>query len=302
MTRWAPLLLIAVTLGCDANFYEDPVDDDRREWGTQALPAAPCIGDRDGVIAFEELMVDPDAAILAAYAVNGADTTVLLDEPGGLEEADGRFTWELSGVDAVVDEVVSVGPRALQGRWYETHFPSDAFDSLLDGPSRMMGVYRLDEDESALLLLGIAAEEPGDYLVYDPPVPMLRLPLGDGDAWAADDTLAEGTVGGEAYPQDLGIDGVVSLVHTYSMEVDGAGVIELPVGDLDVLRLRVEHRQEAHNSVAGLVAADSSRATLFVAECLGVVARLRSLGDEVDSDFDEAVEVLRLGFDEELMP
>lgn len=302
MTRCAPLLLIAVTVGCDANFYEEPVDDDRREWGGQALPTAPCSGSRDGVIGFDELMVDPDAAIVASYVVNGAGATVLLDQPGGFEETDGRFTWDLSGVDADADEVVSVGPSALEGRWYEPHFPADAFDSLLDGPSRMMGVYRLDADESALLLLGIAAEEPGDYLVYDPPVPMLRLPLGDGDSWIAADAVAEGIVGGETYPQDLGIDGVVSLVHTYSVEVDGAGVIHLPVGDLDVLRLRVEHRQEAHNSIAGLVAADSSRATLFVAECLGVVARLRSLGDEVDPDFDEAVEVLRLGFDEELMP
>lgn len=302
MKRWIPMLLLAAAVGCDANFYEDPVDDDRREWGGQELPAAPCVGDRDGVVAFDELMVDPDAEILAAYVVNAADTTVLLDEPGGLEGTGGRFTWDLSGVDVAADEVVSVGPRALVGRWYEAYFPADAFDSLLDGPSRMMGVYRLDADESALLLLGIAAEEPGDYLVYDPPVPMLRLPLGDGDAWTADDALAEGTVGGETYPQDLGIDGVVSLVHTYSMEVDGAGVIQLPVGDLEVLRLRVEHRQEAHNSVAGLVAADSSRATLFVAECLGVVARLRSVGDEAQPDFDEAMEVLRLGFDEELMP
>ncbi len=292
MSRGWALIAAAALLGCDANFYEDPVDDGRREWGGQDLPAAPCVGDGDGVVAFDEVMVDPTAAILAAYVVNRPDTSVVV----------AGEAWDLSGVDVEQDEVVSVGPASLAGRWYADHFPADAFDALLDAPSGMMGVYRLDEGESALMLLGIAAQEVGDYLVYDPPVPMLRFPLADGDAWSADDATAEGSVGGETYPQDLGIDGVVTLVHTYAMEVDGEGTVDLPIGAIDALRVRVEHRQEAHNSVAGLVAADSSRATLFVAECLGTVARLRSLPDEVDPDFSEATEVLRLGFDEELMP
>lgn len=288
---WALIAVVAL-LGCDANFYEDPVDDDRRQWGGQELPAAPCVGDGDGVVGYDEVMVDPDAGILAAFVVNQPDTTVGLTGDA----------WDLSGVAPEFDEVLSIGPAALTDRWYAEHFPADAFDSLLDAPSGMMGVYRLDDGESALMLLGIASQDPGEYLVYDPPVPMLRYPLADGDTWSSGDATAEGSVGGETYPQDLGIDGVVSLIHTYSMEVDGEGALGLPIGDLDVLRVRVEHRQEAHNSVAGLVAADSSRATLYVAECLGVVARLRSLPDEVEPDFTEATEVLRLGFDEELMP
>ncbi len=288
---WA-LISVAALLGCDANFYEDPVDDDRREWGGQDLPAAPCVGDGDGIVGYDEVMVDTDSTLLAAFVVNQPDTTVGLE--GG--------SWDLSGVVPEFDEVISVGPATLTDRWYAEHFPADAFDTLLDSPSGMMGVYRLDDAGSALMLLGIASQAPGEYLVYDPPVPMLRFPLADGDAWSSADATAEGSVGGETYPQDLGIDGVVSLIHTYSMEVDGVGALSLPIGQLDALRVRVEHRQEAHNSVAGLVAADSSRAILYVAECLGVVARLRSLPDEAEPDFTEATEVLRLGFDEELMP
>lgn len=288
------------SVGCGANFHEDDDHDDRQQWGQVALPEAWCSGDGDGVIGLDEVVVEPDLQVSATFTVNGPGTTALLDQPGGVEE-DGVRVWDLSFVEPDRDDVTSVGPRSLGGRWYEGLYPADAFDALLDGPAGMMGIYRLDEGDQALMLLGVASQEEGDYLVYDPPVPLLRYPLADDDAWAPEDAAAEGVVAGESYPQDLGDEGTVYLVHTYDVEVDGAGVVRLPVGDVDVLRVRIEHRQEAYNSIAGLFAADSSRATMFVAECVGVVARLRSLPDEVAPDFDEASEVLRLGFDPEMM-
>ena len=287
--------------GCGANFHEDDDRDDRRQWGQVSLPEAWCSGDGDGAIDLDEVVVEPEIQVSATFTVNGSGTTVLLDQPGGFEE-DGVRVWDLSFVQPDSDVLTSVGPRSLGGRWYEGSYPAEAFDALLDGPAGMMGIYRLDEAEEALMLLGVASQEEGDYLVYDPPVPLLRYPLADGDAWTPEDAAAEGVVGGEIYPQDLGDEGTVHLMHTYDVEVDGAGVVRLPVGDIDVLQVRIEHRQEAYNSIAGLFAADSSLATMYVAECVGVVARLRSLPDEVAPDFDVANEVLRLGFDPEMMP
>lgn len=298
-----PLLVaLATVVGCDANFHEDPDRDDRVEWGTTELTGAACFGDGDGVVDTDELQVDPALGLGTYITVNRGGTTVTLDEPGGVDGGDG-LVWDLSTVDPDRDELLRVGPSTLSGLWYESLFPDDAFDALLDAPSAMHGIYRLDEDAGELLLLGIAEEEEeGDHLVYDPPVPLMRLPLTDGDAWEADDADVEGSVDGEVYPQDLGAEGVVSLVHTYAMEVDGAGTVRLPFGDLPALRLRVIHRQEATNSIAGLFAADASRATIYVTECLGMVARVRSLPDEVEPDFTEAHEVMRLGFDPEMLP
>jgi len=285
---------------CQANFYEEPLDE-RREWGLVDLPAADCVGDGDGAVSYGEMVAAPELGITSYFTVNRPGTTVLIDDPAGSPQQDDELAWDLLEVDPQRDEIYEVGPQALEEQWFAALFPDDAFATLLDGPSAMLGIYRLDDDEQALMLLGIAAEEQGDYLVYDPPVPMLRFPLEDGDGWTPADADASGVVDGEVYPRDLGDEGVVSLVHSYSFEVDGSGRVMLPFGGVEVLRVRVVHRQEAYNSIAGLFAADSSRATMFVSECLGVVARLRSQPDEVEPDFEEASESLRLGFSGELL-
>jgi hypothetical protein len=289
--------------GCGANFYEDPERDDRVQWGQTALPAAPCAGDGDGLITLDEFMVDPGVGITAWYTANRGGSEVVLDDPAGVD-VEGTWTWDLTASDPERDELLDIAPASLAGHWFEDRFDADgdAFATVLDGSSGMMGVYRLDAEGEALLLLGIASAVEGDVLVYDPPVPMLTFPLADGDAWTPDDAAAEGEVDGAVYPQDLGPDGEVTLVHTYAMEVDGEGVLRTHLGDLPVLRVRVSHRQEAYNSLAGLFAADSSRATLFVSECLGVVGRLRTPPHEVEPDFDVASEVLRLGYAPEVMP
>jgi hypothetical protein len=292
-------LMLTLVVGCEANFHEDPERDDRVEWGTADLPEATCFGDGDGVIGVGELMVDPDLGMGTYLTVNRGGTTVTLADPAG-DDGGSELVWDLSAVDPETDELLRVGPAPLDGLWYEPHFPADTFTALLDGPADLYGVYQLDDDE--LRLLGIATALEGDHLVYDPPVVLLRVPMAAGDAWTPDDAEAVGVVDGEVFPQDLGDEGVVSLVHTYDVEVDGEGTVRLPFGDLPVLRVRVAHRQEAYNSIAGLFAADASRMTLFVSECLGVVARLRSVPDEVDPDFTEATEVMRLGFDPEMLP
>jgi len=269
------------------------------EWGTSDLPEAGCFGDGDGVIDAAELRVEPELGLATYLTVNGPGTTVVLEDPAGTDEGAGPV-WDLAAVDPDRDELIRVGPTALDGLWFEVHFPVDAFAALLDAPADVYGVYRLEED--GLLLLGIATGDPGDHLVYEPPVPLLQLPLADGDAWTADDADCVGVVGGQPYPEDLGDEGVVSLVHTYDVQVDGEGTVRLPFGDVPALRVRVAHRQEAYNSLAGLFAADAWRMTFYFAECLGMVARVRSTPDEVEPDFAEATELMRLGFDPEMLP
>ena len=113
---------------------------------------------------------------------------------------------------------------------------------------------------------------------------------------------AEGSADGYDWPQDLGLGGVTSLRHRWVVSVDGHGSALLPAAELAVLRVRLDVQVEAWNSLWGLLESESFRVDLFVAECLGVVARFRSLPDEPDPDFEQAVELIRLGLDPDLLP
>jgi hypothetical protein len=289
----AALLAAACGLlsGCPTTEPEpgEPVDE-RSEWGTQSLPATQCVGDGDGVVAGSELVVAPGLAPTSAFLVDPASDPV--DLPGT------RF--ELDFAAAPDDEVLWLGPSLMDGAWFADAFTDAEFHALTDVGGATRSVYRREGD--ALLLLGIASVEQGEtILVYDPPVPVLPLPLALGDAWTVE-ADALGHHDGQDYPADLGPSGVVTLIHRYEFEVVEAGDVALPAADLPALVLRLRLVTEAHNSYLGLVAAESVRVDLVVAECLGVVARIRSHADELDADFVHAAEVMRLGFEPELLP
>ncbi len=268
-------------------------------WGGQQAPLAECLGNGDWVIEKDELQVAAEVGITATFLANPGGTERDLLDPAGEQGSDGRWTWFYDSPAEVGDQVHFLGAEPLEGAWYADRYPTADHHALFDVSSSTYGVHHLDE---GLILLGIASEEEGvDALSYVPSVPLLPLPLQEGDSWSVN-AAAEGLADGVVYPADGGIEGVVSLVHRWEFEVDGEGTILLPAADLPVLRLRVQLHTEAHNSVIGLFASDSQRVTLFVAECLGVVARTRSLVDELDPDYAVATEVLRFGFDPELLP
>jgi hypothetical protein len=285
-------------VGCSHAVTDEP-EPGTAAWGGQQAPLAACLGNGDWVIDEDELQVATELGITATFLANPGDMARELLDPAGEQGSDGRWTWFYDDPAQAGDQVHFLGAEPLEGAWYANRYPSADHHALFDASTNTYGVHHFDD---GLVLLGIASEEEGgDALSYDPPVPLLPLPLQDGDSWSVD-AAAEGLAGGVSYPVDGGIDGVVSLVHRWQFEVDGEGIILLPAADLPVLRLRVQLHTEAHNSVVGLFASDSQRVTLFVAECLGVVARTRSLVDELDADYAVATEVLRFGFEPELLP
>lgn len=259
-------------------------------WGSVPLPEAECVGDGDGVIEPGELVVALDAGIHARFLVNGSV---------GAAPDLGEPPWDLAPPVRGDDLELRMSPAPVSGYWFADRFPGGEFVSLLDHATGTLGVYAWDE---GLVLLGIASTEPDETaLRYTPPVPVLPVPLRVGDSWTVD-AAAEGVADGEPFPQDLGVDGVVSLRHRYELTADAFGDAHLPAATVPVLRLRLQLRSEARNSIAGLFAADLSHARLYVAECLGVVARVRSLTDELDPDFSQATELLRFGLAQELEP
>lgn len=288
--RLTLLSALVLLTGCPTTQGGSEPTDDRVDWGTLDLPSTQCVGDADGVLEPSELVVAPGLAPNAAFLVDPASATV--DLPGS--------RWELTFAAAAEDEVHFLGPRELTGEWFEAAFPEGEFSALTDVGGQTRSVYRRDDD--TLLLLGIASVGEGTTaLAYDAPVPVLPLPLEVGDDWTAQ-VGAEGFHEGQEYPIDLGLDGVVSLVHRYEFEVVADQTVALPAADLPALLVRLRLSTEAWNSYLGLVASESVRVDLLVAECLGVVGRVRSRPDELDPDFTTAAEVMRLGFEPELLP
>lgn len=283
------LVMLSASAGCGADSTEPPpTPDERVSWGTRELPASECVGNADGVIDVSELVVAPGLAPVAAFLVDGDDAVSLAGS-----------RWDLDYAAEAGDEVVWLGPSGPGGWWFDGWFPAADFHALTDVGGQSRSVYALSG--ASLLMLGVVSEEPDlTVLRYEPAVPVLPLPLQVGDTWTAE-VAAEGLHDGQEYPADFGIQGVVTLVHRYEFEVVEFGTVSVPAADLPALRIRVELVSEAHNSFVGLFASESVRLELMVAECLGIVGRIRSLPDEDDPDFTVAQEVQRLGFEPELL-
>lgn len=252
-------LLIAALAACQANETPFP--------GEDLTPPLDCLPDRDGAITAAEL---PVALGVAAPFYESRDVTVALGGDGA---------WDLSA-ESPADELVEIAPSALADRWYAADFASGQF--VVPAAGGLDAVYHLDD--VALWLHGLASREPDPpagrtLLVYDAPVPVLRLPLSAGDAWTAIGTVSEGTLDGLAY---VGTD-------TYTVEVVGAGRLALPYVRFDPV-LKVHTRVVVEPAAGGVTT--SRRQTSFLFECFGEIARAESRADEPAEDFTTAA-VLR---------
>ncbi len=287
-------VLTVLALGACGPTTAPPADGDddgaRDAWGGVELPAATCVGNGDGVLEASEVVLAPELAPVAAFLVDDADRSV-----SGLNSR-----WNLDFEADPSDAVRFLGPEGLEGAWFEAAFPTSDFHALTDVGGGGRSVYAIGGGE--LLLTGIASDEVGAFrLAYDPPVPVLPVPLAAGDTWEVT-AEASGFHDGQEYPADFGLAGEVTLEHRYAFEVVAHDVVTLPAADLPAHLVRLDLETTAVNSITGPFASESVRVDLLVAECLGVVARLRSQPDESDPDFTTAVEVMRLGLDPDLLP
>jgi hypothetical protein len=249
-------------------------------------------------VSFEEFVADPALGIVAAYTTNEAGTTVPVSGLAGVDQGDGRRAWDFSAVTPGTDTTWNVRLREPGGTWFAEHFPTATYYVGLDSSEDILGAYRLDPDVEQLQLLGMATadEADGGVLVYERPVVVFDFPLALGQTWEAEAIQADGHWEGEDYPADYGWAGVVTLQHSYAFEVDAHGTLAVPLGAFDVLRLRLNQRLEAVNSISGVFGSETFIAYFFVAECAGLIARVRSVEGEREAVFTEASEYLRLGF------
>ena len=251
MRRAALVLLVAA---CGTNETPQPAP----------VPTLPqCVPNRDGQITADELPIALGAT-LAYYA--GTNRQVDLTPHGGI--------YDLSQ-ERPDDTVVAVGPVALGPQWYAASFPAGRF--VVDAGGGLDGIYH--QDAAALWLDGTASQQMGassTLIVYPEPLPVLRFPLADGEAWTATADLPTGTR----------IDGLPFVgSDTLSVDVSAGARLDVPYVQFSPI-LRVRTLATRTPSTGSPVV--TKRTTLFMFECFGEVARAESNPDEPNADFTSA--------------
>lgn len=230
-----------------------------------------CVPDHDGTITREEVPLAPGLRATFRIAI---DATV---DTAGTEDGDGVRHWDLSG-ELAGDHSALVELLPLGDEWYGGDFPGASYAARLSDEEDLLGVFEITDD--ALLLRGVVSPDDGltrTELTYDPPVVVLSFPVERGDRWSTESDASGLALGVFAF-----------ATETYDSEADLAGVLRTPFGEFDVQRVHVT----LNRSVAGFPTTVHTH--LFVSECFGTVASIRSQDDEGEIDFTEAAEVRRL--------
>jgi hypothetical protein len=228
-----------------------------------------CSLNGDGVLTRAEAPVM--AGLGGLFAVNQSGSTV----PVSMAKTNGK--WDLS--QPVANERKSFSQlMSPAGTWWAADFPTATYAERLDDGGALLGVYRITTD--ALELLGVVSEQDGlqkTRLTYVTPIPVLKFPLQMGSTWQAESDVS-------------GLNqGIFYAGHdSYGFSVVERGPTVVPLGQFDTLRLRLDARV-----TSGFVVL--TRITyLYMAECYGAVARIRSRDNESSGDFTQATEYRRL--------
>jgi len=257
------------------------------------VPPAGCVPDGDGVITAAETPVALGAVV--SYRVSAAGQTVGVPDLAGAPCGAGLcwdFSAPLAGDTTEADAV-----RPVQQFWFADRFPADAVVVPIDARTGNLAVYQ--KTDAAFLMLGLASEQEGvTALVYDPPVTILAFPFQKGSTWQTEEARADGLFEGALYPDAFGN----HVVHAYRFTVNGRGQLTVPAGTFPVLRLLLDLTMEARNAwgvpyeIPGLAETTHVKVYDFLAECVGLVARVRSTEGELATFFNDATEYKRLGF------
>jgi hypothetical protein len=237
--------------------------------------AAVCSGNRDGVIARNEMAFLLGASVL--YAVNRMGTTVEPINTTAMAMPSGRV-WDFSAPTAqdtrVLDEVLS--PR---GQWWSSMYADATFATIIDRSTNLLGVYRVS-DTALELLATVSTEANRTNLRFTPPVAVLRFPLRVGASW-------DQTVNG------AGTFNFTPLANTtrYTTVIDSAGEVWTPAGRFPALRMRTDLDQ----SIPLTLIRVTRKTYTFIAECWGVIARVTSVDNETAEELRRASEYRRLG-------
>ena len=245
--------------------------------GVDADPAQPdgatgaCAPDNDRIVSRDEVPLEAGRSARFRVAL---DATI---DSAGTMMVDGTRRWAL-GQTLAGDADVDLTLLAPAGQWWAPEFPAATYAAPLSAESDLLGVFEVSATQ--VRLLGVVSPSAGltrTELSYDPPVPVLQLPLTTTSRW-----MVSSTVSGLAT-------GVLSVYsEDYTFAVDAVGALTTPYGEFPVLRVA----SDLERTVGVLTT--PRRSFAFVAECFGTVATVVSQDFEDGREFTDAAEVRRL--------
>lgn len=233
-----------------------------------------CSPNQDGIIEQSEL---PFAVGLQTKYSTAVDATV---NTAGTVLDDGTRAWDFTDV-GTAGALEIVEARSVGEQWFGPSYPQGDYAAKLSFTEDLLGIFIIDE--GSIDLIGIASEEDGllkTELDYDPSVSALRFPLEVGESWEIETTVT-GTLNGVP---------TAPYLETYTYTVDARGEVTVPFGTFDALRIAIELDQK---NLVG-ISFNQSRQFVFVSECFGTVASMRSESFEDAIEFTSATEVRRL--------
>ena len=253
-----------------------------------------CHPNHNGIIEADEVPAEAALGLVATYTVNQPGTKMTVQGLTGKFLAEEKqYTWDFTQPGpADIQQHESALP--LSAFWFEERFPDADFAQPFSGD--YLGVYR--KDEQGLQMLGVASYEEDDtVLEYETPVTLVPFPLKLAMAWNANEVHASGVFEGDEYPVDYGLAGEVSVTHTYSFMADKRGLVSVPAGQFEVVRVYIDLTMTVWNSKSVLPVFERRvKLMLFLGECIGTVALVRSDDDETQKEFELVTEFKRLGF------
>ena len=257
MQGWCALLLFLPA--CGVTPYVPP-------YGASVSPPPACFGNNDGQIARDEVQFPLGIAV--KYLVDDGDVAV---SPSGTDDQ-GTPVWDLRNAAGSTVKLVLSQPSG----WSAGSFSGAAYVATADIPSGLMGAFSATAD--ALLVYGYySPQEDSTLLVYDHPVALVQFPIRLGSTSMEQGTVTNGKLNGVP----------VSTVDTYALTVDRSGIMLLPYLRLEnVLRVRTNLTQQL---TGGLMQTRIQYS--FFHECFGEVARMTSLPNETNPDFQQAAEL-----------
>jgi len=230
-----------------------------------------CAPNGDGTLGTSELPLRAGLSGTFRTAVNVAW------DSAGQPLPDGGVRWDLASA-LPGDTSEPLQTLELAGAWYADSFPDATYAAKLSSTSELLGIFRVSVN--GLWLLGIASPESGltqTKVTYNPPVPVLPLPMKQGDSWQVS-TTASGFF--------QGVYGFWSEV--YESSVTARGELLTPLGTFPVLRVST-----GLDRTVGLMVT-KTRSHAFVSECFGTVASVASTSGETSVEFSTASEIRRL--------
>lgn len=230
-----------------------------------------CSPTNDGTITRDELPLG--AGLHATFEVATGATF----DTAGTTLSDGTRRWDMT-VALAGDHSVRSETLSLDGTWFAADFPGATYHSRLTDDQDLDGVFEVTG--SALLLRGVVSPAGGatrTELTYDPPVPVLQLPLRAGASWRVTSSITGTALGVPVFYSEV-----------YDSSVDATGTLATPFSEFSVLRVRtVMTRSPAPLPLV-------SRTFLFTTECFGIVGTVRSQDNELGTEFTRTAEVRRL--------